>query len=273
MALWASALHSALDPQIILSHGSMHSLETHALVNGQSSSTWHSYWKHSSCGLPAQLGGHLHTGRWAVVLHTAPLPHGWFKSQGSRHWFSIQALLSGHSISCWHSPFLIFVHWRYGSPSKPGGQEQVALWFLVEQIAVWLHGLSVMQGLMQLLLRQAWLAEHSVSDEQPIGWGATKKTILLLSGKLSNNFYKKVLLSLLILSHRTSPFPVKPGKQIQLIVLSGKELCTTHSAFGAHGWITLHGFSQSPLKHACLLGHSRSSLQPGSGGGGTKNVH
>ena len=47
---------------------------------------------------------------------------------------------------------------------------------------------------------------------------------------------------LLILSQRTSPFPVKPGKQVQLIVLNGKELWTSHSAFGAHGRITLQGF-------------------------------
>ena len=70
---------------------------------------------------------------------------------------------------------LLLVHCLYGSPSKPGGHEQVALWFSVEQIAVWLHGLSAMQGLMQLLLRHAWLKEHSESEEQPIGWGSTKE--------------------------------------------------------------------------------------------------
>ena len=64
--------------------------------------------------------------------------------------------------------------------------------------------------------------------------------------------------------------PVNPGKQIQLIVLKGKVLWTLHSALLTHGWITLQGSLQSPLKHASLLGHSLSSLHPGSGGGGTK---
>ena len=72
--------------------------------------------------------------------------------------------------------FLLFVHCRYGSPSKPGGHVHVALWFSAEQIAVWLHGLSAWQGLIQLLLRHAWLEEHSLSDEHPIGSGSTKKT-------------------------------------------------------------------------------------------------
>ena len=38
-----SALHSALLPQIMRSQGLMHSLDTQALVNGQSSSIKHSY--------------------------------------------------------------------------------------------------------------------------------------------------------------------------------------------------------------------------------------
>ena len=68
---------------------------------------------------------------------------------------------------------LLFEHCLYGSPSNPGGQEQVALWFLAEHIAVSLQGLSAIHGLIQLLLWQAWLGEHSESDEQPIGSGST----------------------------------------------------------------------------------------------------
>ena len=79
---------------------------------------------------------------------------------------------------------LLLLHCRYGSPSKPGGHLQVALWLSVEQIAVWLHGLSITQGLIQLLLRQAWLEEHSESAEHPIGSGSTKKRILLFYDKL-----------------------------------------------------------------------------------------
>ena len=71
---------------------------------------------------------------------------------------------------------LLFVHCLYGSPSKPRGQVQVALWFSAEQIAVWLHGLSAIHGFMQLLLWQTWLEEHSESEEHPIGSGSTNKT-------------------------------------------------------------------------------------------------
>ena len=61
--------------------------------------------------------------------------------------------------------------------------------------------------------------------------------------------------------------------QVQLIVLKGKELWTSHSAFGAQGRISVQGFLHLPnpfsMKHASLLEHSLSSLHPGSGGGGT----
>ena len=83
-------------------------------------------------------------------------------------------------------------------------------------------------------------------------------------------FHIKWKRNVLISSQWTSPFPVKPETQVQLIVLKGRELWTVHSAFRAHGWITLQGSLQSPLKQASLLGHSLSSLHPGSGGGGTK---
>ena len=172
------------------------------------------------------------------------LPQGSFSVQGSKHWFSMQALLSGHSVSCSHSPFLILLHWRYGSPSKPAGQEQLDLWFCTVHIADGLHGLSMMQGLMQALFLHAWLEEHSESDEHPTGSGS------------------------IIISQRTSPFPVKPGRHVQLMVRRGKVLCTSHLAFWAQGWMALHGFWHSRSMHACLLGHSRSSLLPGSGGGG-----
>ena len=56
---------------------------------------------------------------------------------------------------------------------------------------------------------------------------------------------------------------------MQLIVLNGKELWTSHSAFGAQGLMTEQGFWHSLSIHASLLEHSLSSLHPGSGGGGT----
>ena len=71
----------------------------------------------------------------------------------------------------------------YGSPSKPGGHLQVALWFRISHIAVELQGLSVVHGLMQFLLRQAWVAEHSMSEEQPIGSCSTNEI------KLRFNYY------------------------------------------------------------------------------------
>ena len=70
---------------------------------------------------------------------------------------------------------LLFVHCLYGSPSNPGGQVQLALWLLTEQIAVWLQGFSVVHGFIHLRFWQAWLGEHSKSDEQPIGSGSADK--------------------------------------------------------------------------------------------------
>ena len=69
---------------------------------------------------------------------------------------------------------------------------------------------------------------------------------------------------LLILSQWTSPFPVNPGKQTQLIVLLGSVLWTMHSAFGAQGWIAVQGFLHSWSRHASLLGQSLSSKHSGS---------
>ena len=56
------------------------------------------------CGSPAQPLGQRQTGLWDVVSQSALLPQGLWTIQGSRHWFSMQALLSGQSMSCWHSP-------------------------------------------------------------------------------------------------------------------------------------------------------------------------
>ena len=70
--------------------------------------------------------------------------------------------------------FLLFEHCLYGSPSNPGGHLHFDLWFSTVQNADGLHGLSVVQGLMQALFRQAWFEEHSTSDEQPIGSGSTE---------------------------------------------------------------------------------------------------
>ncbi len=82
-------------------------------------------------------------------------------------------------------------------------------------------------------------------------------------------------IDLLIFSHLSSPLPVNPSMQVQVIVLNGKLSYTLHSAFWTHGWKAVHGFLQSPLlfviMHACLLGHSLSILHPSSmTGSGTK---
>ena len=69
------------------------------------------------------------------------------------------------------------LHCLYGSPSKPGGHLHVALWFRVEHMADGLHGLSFVQGFIQLLSRHAWFVAHSESDEQPIGSGSTIKKL------------------------------------------------------------------------------------------------
>ena len=60
-----------------------------------------------------------------------------------------------------------------GSPVKPGGHLHWALWFSTKHWALELHGLSVTQGLTQLLELQASFREHSSSDWQPRGSGMT----------------------------------------------------------------------------------------------------
>ena len=88
-----------------------------------------------------------------------------------------------------------------------------------------------MQGLIQFLFLHASLEEHSESDEHPASMGSTtnENTIIIKLAKirrLDNNILEQLRVSLLILSQRTSPFPVNPGKQVQLIVRRGRVLCT-----------------------------------------------
>ena len=107
----------------------------------------------------------------------------------------MQALLSGQSLSYWHSPLwtriangalqiglcsislsnLLGTQRLYGSPVKPGGHLQTALWLLTVHSAVELQGLSTAQGLTQALFLQAWVNGHSSSDEQPTSMGAATK--------------------------------------------------------------------------------------------------
>jgi hypothetical protein len=72
-----------------------------------------------------------------------------------------------------------------------------------------------------------------------------------------------------------SPFPVNPGRQVQVIVLSGSVSYTLHSALATQGVNVEHGFLQSPrlflTMQTSLLGQSLSSLHPSSlMGSGTK---
>jgi len=73
---------------------------------------------------------------------------------------------------------------------------------------------------------------------------------------------------LLIGAQCWSPFPVNPGRQVQVMVLSGRVSYTLHSALVVHGVNVEHGFLQSPrlflTMQTSLLGQSRSSLHPSS---------
>lgn len=60
--------------------------------------------------------------------------------------------------------------------------------------------------------------------------------------------------------HSLSASPIYPGKQMQDMVLSGRESTTTHSALTPHGLVSVHGFLHLPLKQANLLGQSASIL-------------
>lgn len=181
--------------------GSLCQLDTHLQVKSVFEATiiepinLNLHWKHSLWGSPAQPLGHLHTGLWPVVWHKAFLPHGASIGHGSRHWLFMHALLSGHSESSWHSPcltanrknfeilnnnydltvLLLATQMLYGSPVRPGGHLQTALWLLAEHSAVELQGLSCAQGLTQALFLQAWVKGHSLSPEHPTSTGAATK--------------------------------------------------------------------------------------------------
>ena len=181
--------------------------------------------KHSVWGSPAHPLGQRQTGLWDVVSQTALLPHGLWIMQGSKHWFSMQALLSGQSTSCWQAPrctkrkyedeskiyittnlnqFLLGIQRLYGSPVSPGGHLQFGLWLSTVHSAVEAHGLSNPHGLTQALFLQAWLDEHSSSLEQPTSMGATKR---IFHYKFAS-FKRKEKNILLILSQLTRPLPV-----------------------------------------------------------------
>lgn len=145
----------------------------------------------------------------------------------------------------------------------PGGHLQVGSWFLTEQVANGLQGLSVAQGLIQALFWQAWEEGHSKSEEQPISRGTTKRRSVW-----NYLLHYDIRCFLPIGSHCKSPLPVNPGSQTQTIVLSGKSSWTVQTAFGAQGSILRQGFWQSPSKQACLLGQSASCLQELSSGTG-----
>ena len=82
------------------------------------------------------------------------------------------------------------------------------------------------------------------------------------------------LLNLLILSQRITPFPVKPSKHVQVIVLVGVVEKTLHSAFATHGRMveqgSTHLFLPPSVKQISNAGQSTSVLHSrltGSGGG------
>ena len=53
--------------------------------------------------------------------------------------------------------------------------------------------------------------------------------------------------------------PAKFGRHSQTIVLIGKVSTTLHLALTMHGFVSVHGSLQMPLKHANLLGQSAST--------------
>lgn len=73
----------------------------------------------------------------------------------------------------------------------------------------------------------------------------------------------KINLKFLPNLHSTSASPTYPGKHRQDIVRSGSVSTTEHSAFAPHGFVSIHGFLQLPLKQASLLGQSASILHCG----------
>ena len=74
--------------------------------------------------------------------------------------------------------------------------------------------------------------------------------------------------NLLIFEQSSSPFPVNPSTQTQVIVLSGKVSYTLHTAFVTQGLNSVQGFLHSPrppwMMQASWLGQSLSILQPSS---------
>lgn len=63
-------------------------------------------------GWPPHPFGHLHTALWPLASHSALFPQGLPSRHGFLHWYWTHALLSGHSESWLHSPFLTVEKFR-----------------------------------------------------------------------------------------------------------------------------------------------------------------
>lgn len=65
---------------------------------------------------------------------------------------------------------------------------------------------------------------------------------------------------ILLLSQRTTAFPLYPGMHSHIMVLTGDVSSTLQSAFIPQGSIFTQGLIHSPLKQAVWDGHSLSAL-------------
>ena len=92
--------------------------------------------EHLAKGSPVNPGGQMHVGMWFTTLHCAPVPQ--VPGQGSTHLNVMHASVCTQSEFCSHSRLQPLR--SYGSPSKPGRQEQDAAPFLSLHSAFGPHG-------------------------------------------------------------------------------------------------------------------------------------
>ena len=159
LEMWFWGKQMALEPQgSLIKHGLMQLPSTQVSGSLQSSSDWHPGSKHAIRGLPIFPGGHLHTGLWFSMKHSAPLP----QLQGSIQIRLTQASLRLHSSSRTQPGGFsmgIGTQLRSVSGTQPVRHEQIMVRkgtvSTTEQTAVASHGFSSKQGFRHRLSRQA----------------------------------------------------------------------------------------------------------------------
>ena len=194
----------------------------------------------------------------------------------------MQASDVGHSSSCWHSPVLTSKEkGRFKVKVFETYQWQISVWLTLDTTPEWISSKSRWASTIGLVVVHktgciwtagvivyTWVLTVSIVASFIAG----TFVIRWATNRLRNNCgmgWNKLIQSIAfthkipccysrIFSQRSSPLPVKPGTQVQDIVLKGRVLWTVHSALVAHGDMASQGFLHFSCKQASLLGQSLS---------------